>query len=176
MQAKLAAEFRVHAIASPPGDNSASGGGSIFDDDDDTGCLGPFGAAAEPGVQHFEAAKLTKGLSFSICSEDWSALFTELAKAVEATATIPCAIKLPTPPAGVMLDHNLINVVLTPQGGGQGERLPRAQDGNVCGSQRGWYYDEPAAPTGIVLCPASCTAAANGGQLEVALGCSSVLF
>ncbi|HEX6240596.1 MAG TPA: hypothetical protein VFZ61_06880, partial [Polyangiales bacterium] len=95
MQAKLAADFRVHAIASPPGDNSASGGGSIFDDDEDTGCLGPFGAAAEPGVQHFEAAKLTKGLSFSICSEDWSALFTELAKAVEATATIPCAIKLP---------------------------------------------------------------------------------
>jgi hypothetical protein len=176
MRAKLGAEFRVHAIASPPGDNSAAGGGSIFDDDDDSGCLGPFGAAAEPGVQHFEAAKLTMGLSFSICSEDWSALFTELAKAVGETATIPCALKLPRPPAGVMLDHNLINVVYTPQSGGQSERLPRAKDAVSCGNQRGWHYDDPTAPTGIVLCPASCTVAAGGGELEVALGCTSVLF
>lgn len=178
MKSRLTSEFRVHAIASPPGDNSAAGGGSIFDDDDDdTGCQGPFGAAAEPGVQHFEAAKLTSGLSFSICTEDWSALFTELAKVVGETATVPCALKLPVPPSGQMLDFNLINVVYTAQGATQGERLPRAQAATNCGTQRGWYYEGPATnPSGIVLCPASCTAAAGGGQLDVALGCSSVLF
>jgi hypothetical protein len=177
MQSRLNGDFRVHAIASPPGDTSATGAGSLFgDDDEDTGCQGTYGAAAEAGVQHFEAAKLTKGLSFSICSEDWSALFGELAKQVGETATIPCALNLPAAPRGQTLDFALVNVVYTKMGASSGEKLPRVSDASKCSAQGGWHYDNEQSPTSIVLCASSCTATAAGGSLDVALGCQSFVY
>jgi hypothetical protein len=175
MKLKLTSDFKVHSIASPPGDMSAAmAPRNIFDDDDDaSGCAGSFGEAAEPGVQHWEASKLTSGLTFSICSQDWSKLFTELAKQVEQSATIPCTIELPEPQAGDVLNPSLINVVYTEAGASDGKPWPRVKDAASCGTRSGWYYDDPAAPTGILLCPSSCTAAGMGGSLGIALGCDT---
>lgn len=173
MKLRLASDFKVHSIASPPGDMSAAGGGSIFDDDDEEGCQGKFGAAAEQGIQHWEVSKLTGGLTFSICSEDWSSLFKELAKEVEQSAAVPCNLELPEPPAGEVLDPKLINVVFTAPGAAQSEPLPRVAEASACGDKRAWYYDDPAAPKGILLCTESCAAAANGGALKIALGCET---
>ena len=92
MQTSLGGEFRVHAIASPPGapPPPSNDDDDDDDDDDDRGCVGPNGNAAAPGVEHYAAATVTNGLTFSICTADWSALFSELAKAVGDSAPLPC--------------------------------------------------------------------------------------
>jgi hypothetical protein len=174
MKLKLGSEFRVHSVASPPDDTSAAmRPRSLFDDDEARGCTGKLGDAADPGIEHWAASKLTGGLTFSICSEDWSALFTELAKEVGESAAVPCTVELPEPPAGETLDPALINVVFTAPGAQSGAPLPRVDGANSCGDKLGWYYDVPSAPTGILLCPKSCSDAANGGSLKIALGCET---
>jgi hypothetical protein len=164
----------VHAIASPPGAEPPPSDGDD-DDDDDSGCTGPNGDAAAPGVEHYRAAELTEGLQFSICTEDWSGLFGELAREVGASAPLPCELGVPQPEAGATLDPMLVNVLFTAPGATDEVAFPRVDGASACGQRSAWYYDDPAAPATIQLCPAACDVVAEGGALDVALGCSTVL-
>lgn len=167
-------EFRLHAIASPP-DATRPAPQPTWpwdDDDDDTGCVGPYGSAAAPGVQHYAAADLTMGLKFSLCESDWSGLFTELAREVESSATIPCELPLPEPDGDGSLDIHKVNLVLTPQGSQTGSVIPKV---DTC-SGTGWTYDNPNNPSSIKLCPQTCQAAASAAALEIEVGCSTVVL
>jgi hypothetical protein len=176
MGEELGSEFRVHAIASPPGEMPPPGDDDDDDDDDDdSGCVGPNGDAAAPGVQHYRAAELTEGLTFSICTEDWSALFGELAKAVIDSAPLPCELEIPAPGAGQTLDPDLVNVLYTAPDAAQ-VAIPRASAEAQCTGTSAWYYDDAESPTRIILCPEACTAAQQGGALELAFGCEGVLL
>ncbi len=167
------AEFRVHAIASPP---DASGGGNFWEDlfGGGGGCSGLLGNAAAPGAEHYAAAELTGGLTFSICEADWSGLFSELATEVGETATIPCDVPIPAGDGGQAVNPNLVNVLL-----GFGDAptsadvLPQVSS-KVC-TNGGWSYDNDAAPTRIVLCPASCEKARNNAVLQIAVGCETLV-
>jgi hypothetical protein len=178
MTARHESDFRVHAVASPPGEMAPAKPPTLFgdDDDDDNGCQGALGAAAAPGVQHWEAAKLTDGLTFSICSADWSALFTELAKEVSDSASVPCSLEVPVAPPGSRLDYQAVEVILTAPNAQKGTVLTPAANASGCADEAGWYYDDALKPTSIVLCPTSCEAAAQGGSLSLALGCAITVF
>jgi hypothetical protein len=43
--------------------------------------------------------------------------------------------------------------------------------------QQGWYYNDPAKPTVIELCPSTCESInlKEGGQLKVVVGCASIV-
>jgi hypothetical protein len=41
-------------------------------------------------------------------------------------------------------------------------------------TQGGWYYDDPAAPQRVMLCPATCDAVRGGSSLRIVLGCSTI--
>ena len=44
-----------------------------------------------------------------------------------------------------------------------------------CAGQ-GWYYDDPANPTAIIVCPATCsTLTSLGGEVDVAFGCGTII-
>ncbi|MET0285675.1 MAG: hypothetical protein ABW352_14445 [Polyangiales bacterium] len=177
MDARLGGAFRVHAIASPPGEMPPPMPSTWpweDDDDDDNGCQGSYGAAAAPGVEHFRAAELSDGLTFSICTQDWSGLFTELAREVESSAALSCALALPPAPAGMDLDFAKVSVLYTPESGAA-QSLPQVADARACADRDGWHYDDAKAPTRIVLCPDACTRTEAGGALEVALGCVTVV-
>jgi len=86
-----------------------------------------------------------------------------------------CRYKLPVPPQGETLDTALVNVDFTPQGGGV-ERFPGVGSAADCAGQPGWYYDNPAAPNEIVLCPASCDRLSSvPGTVDVLLGCKTAV-
>jgi hypothetical protein len=89
-------------------------------------------------------------------------------------SALACSFKLPEVPAGQTLDPTLVNVELSPGGGGPG---PIGQVGlaSDCGGTGGWYYDVPEKPTSINLCPSTCAAiqADSGAKLRVILGCST---
>ena len=55
--------------------------------------------------------------------------------------------------------------------------IPQVAGEAACGPEGGWYYDDPNAPEGIVLCPSTCDAVydADQARLQIALGCSTVV-
>jgi hypothetical protein len=68
-------------------------------------------------------------------------------------------------------------VTYTPGTGGTPETFPKVDNEAACGNTDGWYYDNPAAPTKVVLCKASCDKAKGDSkaQVSVAFGCKTVV-
>jgi hypothetical protein len=132
--------------------------------------------ASAPGATYYALAEQTNGLESSICIHDWTTIFEPLTAAVIESAPLPCNYAIPPPPQGESLDPTLVNVGFIPPGAGTDaqEILPKAATLDACGSDVAWYYDSPAAPTQVLLCPAACTHVASGGTLNVAFGCATV--
>ncbi len=85
---------------------------------------------------------------------------------------LPCEFEVPSQVAGGDVSFSAVNVLLTVDGGAT-TTLPQSAD---C-SGAGWHYDNPAAPTKIVLCPATCSAVkeASSAKIEILLGCQTVV-
>ena len=84
---------------------------------------------------------------------------------------LPCEYELPSEVGGAY-DVNQVNVLYTPGDPNQAAAL-LAQDPDCKGP--GWRYDDPAKPTKILLCAASCTTvkADATGKVDVLLGCAT---
>jgi hypothetical protein len=103
-------------------------------------------------------------------------LFSQKMAEIRGVA-IACEYAIPPPPAGEELDIGLVNVQYLPGAPGDAQLLPHADGLGDCGDAPGWYYDDPAKPTQILLCPASCTAAQSnsGAVIKVLFGCSTLV-
>lgn len=169
MEAELGHSFSFHAIASETAFHDCDPLGTNCD----PGCEGPNGAAADIGAIYYELADLTGGEQFSICTSNWSALFSTLRDVVVVSATIPCAYQLPDPPAGMSFDPNLVNVVYTDDDGVE-HVFARAMSPESCDDELAWYYDSNDSPTRIQLCDAACSMVSEAvtGQVDIALGCA----
>ncbi len=93
------------------------------------------------------------------------------------TAGLGCDYTIPNPPSSPPFDPDEVNFSYTPKGMGPAIILLRAGGAADCNGQPGWYYDDPGAPTKIVLCPASCATveADTSAELDVLFGCASQL-
>jgi hypothetical protein len=164
MRAKVGRAFKVHAISSEAVPISIT---------NPTGACqtGGFGdGAASPGLHYIKLASVTGGLWFSICTSDWSGLFTRLTEEVARPAKLPCVFILPT---GTSIDPTKVNVDYT-NGAGNKQTLLYVGSKDAC-VPGGWYYDDPANPTRAVLCDATCStvSADTGGKVDIALGCAT---
>ncbi len=175
MTGLLGHAFVAHAIASP--DESHATCGFPFCPTE-PGCTGPNGDAADIGREYMSVTAATGGRFFSICTLDWSALFTELSAAIAIGVAIPCTFEIPAPPVGMTFDRTRVNVVYTSGDPPTETVIGYVADYSACDAAGGWYYDDPAAPTTIVLCPASCDVigVAMSGSVDIALGCETVIF
>jgi hypothetical protein len=171
MQNNLGHEFKVHAIASE-GRQSCGLFGCR-----EVACKNATNRAAAVGSEHYAAATMTGGLTFSICTEDWSALFTELAAAVSVSSPIPCELLVPEAPAGKKLNPEKVNVVFSEpdQDPADGQAFPRVEGQSACADAAAWYYDDKKEPSRILLCPGACTEVEAGGTLDIALGCATII-
>jgi hypothetical protein len=85
---------------------------------------------------------------------------------------LSCTIAIPTPPGGRVFDKNRVEVVY--QSGTA--TTPLAYD-PLCAMPSAWHYDDPANPTSIELCEATCTtvqADATAG-LQVNFACEDII-
>ena len=74
------------------------------------------------------------------------------------TAPIDCSFPVPTTEsAGQSVDPNLVNLTYTIGADDDPITIPQVDDAAACANGAGWYYDDPAAPMQIELCPSSCT-------------------
>jgi hypothetical protein len=85
--------------------------------------------------------------------------------------SLGCDFPIPAAPAGMPLDFGEVNVVFTPAGGPARTLLLNASCNGA-----GWRYDDPSAPTKIVICPETCPMlqAAPNGSVQIELGCATL--
>lgn len=121
----------------------------------------------------------TRGVRARICdgAAAWTPFFNSVATAVERASRISCDLAIPTPPAGQILDPQRINVAIV--GASTSVRLGNIRGADACGATGGWYYDNPAAPTRVILCPASCERAqaevrSGSAEVQVQFGCQTI--
>src|SRR5215472_5044560 len=91
-------------------------------------------------------------------------------------AALGCQYAIPLPEAG-MPDYSKVNVQFTP-GTGTPQLIPQVQDKAHCPpSGDAWYYDNPSAPTQIVLCDSTCSTVTMDtmGEVDVLIGCQTVV-
>lgn len=92
-------------------------------------------------------------------------------------AALSCGYLIPQPPPGEEINYNAINVQYTPNGG-MPKLLPQVANPGACPAapELAWYYDNPGAPTQILLCPGACDtiSADTKGQVDVVVGCDTV--
>lgn len=142
-------------------------------------CIGACGiplvcGAFAPGFQYYALADATGGQKSSICAADWSQVFGPLQEAVISSVPLPCSYGIPAPPDGETLDPSKVNMNFTMSGAPAPTVVPRAPSEADCASNVAWFYDDPAAPTELRLCPAACDLAHGGGTVDIAFGCETV--
>lgn len=81
------------------------------------------------------------------------------------------AIPKPTDPK-MQLDPNKVQVVYTPASG-EALEVPKVTSLGACANapNGGWYYDNPASPSSISVCPCTCSSFA-AGRVDVRVGCA----
>jgi hypothetical protein len=73
-------------------------------------------------------------------------------------------------------DPKKVNIQFTPEGAQSGDLFPQVDGLASCQGNKGWYYDNPSAPTQILLCPAACDQVKNvTGKVEVVFGCPTIV-
>jgi hypothetical protein len=92
-------------------------------------------------------------------------------------AALGCRYQIPLPADGSAPNYNQVNVVFTPSMGGV-QTLPYVMSAAGCPANgNGWYYDDPANPTQIILCDSTCSSvgADTGGSVSIYLGCTTII-
>jgi hypothetical protein len=88
-------------------------------------------------------------------------------------SALGCTYQIP-----VAANVTAVNVIYTPGGGGPAQTLPYVGSQAQCpATGNGWYYDNAANPTQIILCSATCSvvAADTAGSVAIELGCATVI-
>jgi hypothetical protein len=102
--------------------------------------------------------------------------FLNALNTIRGTA-LGCTYQIPIPSMG-SINYNQVNIVYTPGGGGSPMTVPQVSGASACpATGNAWYYDNPAAPTEIVLCSSTCgtVEADTTGSVGITLGCTTVI-
>jgi len=135
-------------------------------------CYTKCATAAKAGTVYQTLVQQTGGVSGDLCLQDFKPVFDKLATAVVSGSKISCDIAMPEAPAGKTINPQQVSVEVVASPGGAPQKIPHVADAGQCGSG-GWYYDNNAKPTRIILCPSTCSWAQglSDAKLTVGLGC-----
>jgi hypothetical protein len=100
-----------------------------------------------------------------------------LAAMNEIRGTASCQFLIPTPTSGAP-DYGQVNVSFTPMSG-SAMTFPYVMSQASCPiNGDGWYYDDPANPTHIILCDQSCGTVKGtpNGSVSIMLGCTTIIL
>ena len=133
-------------------------------------------SAAGIGSDYITLSMNTGGVASDLCNQDFQAVFDVLATEVVGGSALSCEFEIPPPPDGMEFDPDQVNLEFDD---GMGGILPigRVDSPADCPNVvDGWYYDDPAAPTMIVMCPQTCDKIqlSENGAINIAFGCATV--
>jgi hypothetical protein len=89
--------------------------------------------------------------------------------------SLACAYPIPAAPAGMTTDFTKVNVELTPSSGAAVDFLYVANAANCGQTPHGWYYDNPSAPTRVIICDSDCEPLKDelDAQIDILFGCQT---
>jgi hypothetical protein len=127
------------------------------------------------GLMHQIAAAGNTGQAIIISAGGTAA--ADLLAALQAIQgnTLACNFAMPTSQTGEEIDPTKVNVTYTPGSGGMPVTINQVSDASACTAAGGWHYDNPAAPTQIILCPTTCQTvqADPTGKIQIVVGCGT---
>jgi len=91
---------------------------------------------------------------------------------------VACTFAMPESPDPTMpIDPNQVNIYYTASPGAEPELVKQVGGPDECGTEGGWYYDDPSDPSIIELCEQTCDAAnaEDGSGIEITVGCKTVV-
>jgi len=126
--------------------------------------------AVNAGPQYQDLSILSGGLRHPVCDTNYSAVFNNIANSI--VKAVACELLTPAQSDGGVIDWSKVQVQYTPGGTGAPNTYPQVANAGACTGD-GFYYDNPASPTKVTLCPQSCTtvSADNAAKVELLLGC-----
>jgi len=92
-------------------------------------------------------------------------------------SAVACEFLMPEGEPNSPIDPSKVNVIYKPGDGGEDVIIGQVPNEASCtAAQGGWYYDNPSAPTTIILCPSTCAAiqADENAEIEILLGCTTI--
>jgi hypothetical protein len=91
-------------------------------------------------------------------------------------AALACAYTIPDS-MGRMPDYTKVNVRYTPGGSTTSVVIPKVAGPADCANRDGWYYDNEANPTRILMCDATCQKFSmdTKGKVEIEVGCATII-
>jgi len=93
---------------------------------------------------------------------------------IRIAAQIPCELGIPPAPGSQSIDYAKVNILRT-SSSCETEIVSYRETPASCDAAGGWYYDDPAAPTKVVLCEKTCgDVGLPGEQLAFSIGCLQV--
>ncbi len=133
-------------------------------------------SAAGIGTNYINLSMLTQGVAADLCDQNFQAVFDVLTTEVIGGSQLSCEFEIPPPPDDMDFNPDQVNLEFDDGMGGILEigRVDSAADcPNVID---GWYYDNPAAPTMILMCPQTCDKLQNAanGSININFGCATV--
>ncbi len=140
-------------------------------------CHSNCASAAGIGSRYINLSVQTGGVPADLCDQDFQSVFDVLSTEVIGGTQLACEFEIPEPPNGDDFDPDKVNVEFDDGMGGT-TSIPRVDNAGQCGAVLdGWYYDDPLAPTMIVMCPQTCETAqdAKNGSITIAFGCETVV-
>lgn len=132
----------------------------------------PDQCGASEGRTYISLAAQTGGVNNSVCLSDWSPIFDAIGENVIEGTQLPCRYFVPEPDNNTIeVDPDETNIYFV-DGDGERTLVPNVNGVNDCNGGRGWYFDNPASPTFISLCPDTCGQVE--GEIEFEFGCRTI--
>jgi len=168
----------LNALPPPGFPNGYTFHGIIACCDPPTGCendtVDPPITGAANGTVYWNLIQATGGVYGDLCQSDWGPIFNALADAV-IEAAISCNYTIPEPDTGEEISPDFVNVTWENQD--EGPNVISRVDGQEDCGEWGWYYDDPANPTEVILCPDTCDSIQGDetAKVSVVFGCETIV-
>jgi len=155
----------------------------IVSKEDDPGSLDCFfnpqpccDVSADEGKVYKQLINMTAGVFGDLCQQDFQPVWNQVSTQVISKATLACEWDIPEPPKGQAFDPTKVNVEYSVNGGPM-QPLGMVQSAAECANVNGgWYYDNPADPKKILVCPDVCTEIQNAdpASMSIKFGCNTI--
>jgi len=132
-----------------------------------------FVVAAASGLSALGAISMAGGTGQPVVVTDPATTSTQIKTQFQrlSRTNFACSYRIPPGTDGGRTNPALVNVHIR-TGGGVDKTLPLFQSSTRCGTDDGWYYDNPSMPENIMLCPSTCANLFNG-ELRIVVGCAT---
>ncbi len=161
-------EYKLHAIV------------GAKDSDDVLWCIQNAACCAftaKAGKVYLDLINKTDGLFGDLCKQDFKPVFDLLSTEVVKNAGLACEWAIPMPMGGDTIDYAKVNVDFN-DGKGNVTPIGKVDDPAACANVvDGWFYDDPVAPTKILVCPQTCAKIqlAPNASMAIKFGCETII-